>query len=704
MVLLAAEAYYTAIRDAIAGNDLPLVIENVRAGRKAHPTDAEFAKIEAIALVKLEKHAQALAVIEGARKAKVISEADMAFEYAYCQFSIGNYDRAKEALAKAPAGSAVDRLAAQIAYKSNRFADCIEIYKKLLASVEDSSTEHSELTLNLAAARAAAAQHAEQASCQSSGPLDSYELMFNRATELLACERVKDAADLLEAAESRAKTELTSEDWSFEDIQNEVAPIEAQRAVALQKLGNYKCASAIYASLLSNPQLDRATRIVVSHNAAVLRAHNNKSDFALASQLKRTILLPRDQGNELSRLQQVLIKYNMAAVQALQHQYVAAGRKLNRIFKMHRECATVNAGLTSAVVSLKMGNASDALNRLFAMVRAQDAVSGVYLALAAAQIALALGSQKRASDVLSIWRHKARDVSLAAVANAEEFVRYYYGICRLIDWIEPQLSAADAAMEVHSKVYEQEKPSAHLLAAAGDCLVYAGDIKQAHKCFKDACASAATGDSLSSVFMAAVLAPDAIDVQSTAQLLKEYSNRKQAARRILGISPRIARKFQPRGSGVGADKPGKPSRKLAVQAEQCRKRNQIRRQRKLAKAPPKSYEPGRVPDSERWLPLRQRSYYRPRGRAQRQQHRMRSGAQGGATEAGSGLGGTGSARIAGKDGSPAASTSANANSLNQDANPGASKAKPKHKGKSKSKELLDMEVLIKTAAINQYKL
>ncbi|KAJ1750854.1 Srp72p [Coemansia sp. RSA 1821] len=689
MVLLAPEAYYTAIRDAIVDNDLPLVIENVRAGRNAYPGEAEFAKIEAIALVKLEKHAQALAVIESARNSKVISEADMAFEYAYCQFSVGNYDRAEEALAKAPTGSAVDRLAAQIAYKSNRFAECIKVYEKLLASVEDSSTEHSELMLNLAAAKAAAAQHSKQVNFQSSEPLDSYELMFNRATELLAYGRANEAASLLEAAESRAKSELASESWSFEDIQNEIAPIKAQRAVALQKLGDYKGASAIYTSLLSNSQLDRATCIIVAHNAAVLRAHSRKSDFALVSQLKRTILLPGDRGNELSRLQQVLIKYNMAVVQALQHQYITAGRTLNRIFKMHSECATVNAGLTSAAISLKMGNATAALDRLSAMVRAQDAVSGVYLALAAAQIALALGNETCASDILSIWRHKAQSISLAAVANAEEFVRYYFGICRLIDWIKPQLSATDAAMEVHSRVYEQEKPSAHLLAAAGDCLVYAGDVKQAHKCFKDARASATAGDALSSVFMAAVLAPDDIDARSIAQLLKGYSKRKQAVRRILGVSPRVARKFQPRSSSDSADKPGKPSRTLAIQAEQRRKRNQIRRQRKLAKAPPKSYEPGRVPDSERWLPLRQRSYYRPRGRIQRQQHRMRSGAQGGATEAGSGLGGTGSARIAGKDGSPAASTSATAKSLNpQDANPGTSKAKPKNKGKGKSKDYI----------------
>ncbi|KAJ2326519.1 hypothetical protein GGI00_004723 [Coemansia sp. RSA 2681] len=112
----------------------------------------------------------------------------------------------------------------------------------------------------------------------------------------------------------------------------------------------------------------------------------------------------------------------------------------------------------------------------------------------------------------------------------------------------------------------------------------------------------------------------------------------------------MARRFQPRSNaprkGTAAPMPGaKHTRSTSLS------KRRSRRSRRLAKSPPKNYEAGRVPDAERWIPLRQRSYYKPRGRGHRLA-KLRGGAQGGAVDASSGLGGTGSARIGGKATSP----------------------------------------------------
>ncbi|KAJ2362856.1 hypothetical protein H4S02_011269, partial [Coemansia sp. RSA 2611] len=296
---------------------------------------------------------------------------------------------------------------------------------------------------------------------------------------------------------------------------------------------------------------------------------------------------------------------------------------------------------------------------------------------------------KRAADVLCAWRDKARGASLAAQARPDAFARYYFGISQLIGCLLPESAAvvAEAAVHLFSEVYRQQIPDAALLGAVGDCLVYAGDIEKARECFGDAAkanvGSGSGAEPSPSMFMPAVLAPGGL--QATAQLLKGYDKRKQILSSIPGLSLRAARRLQPQSTAESTQK----ERVSAAAAHKRRERNRAQRRRKLARAPPKSYQPGRTPDSERWIPLRQRSSYRPRGR----QERQHSGAQGGATAAGSGLGGTGSARIARKGGSLAISTAtstpqspANESEAPAPVSVSSSKAKPENaKGKTKGK-------------------
>ncbi|KAJ2363080.1 Signal recognition particle core component, partial [Coemansia sp. RSA 2610] len=329
MASLTIEAYCAAIRDAIAGNDLALAAQQARVGLENHPKEPEFAKIEIVALIKMEKPAQALDVLERARGARLLAPKAMSYEAAYCHFALENYAKAEDALKSVEAGPAADRLAAQIAYKSNRFETCIEIYERLLTSVAAASPEHDEILLNLAAAKAAAAQVAgrKQIGAAADALIESYELMFNQATELLAYGQAKEAAKLLEAAAVRAEAVLTEDNWIAEDIQSEVSTIDAQRAVALQCLGKISDARAIYARLLSGKSLDRATRGAVVHNAAVLMARaGGTTDFLLASQIKRAIQIPGTSTSGLSRYQRALMAYNMAVVQFFQQQFAAARR------------------------------------------------------------------------------------------------------------------------------------------------------------------------------------------------------------------------------------------------------------------------------------------------------------------------------------------------------------------------------------------
>ncbi|KAI8326032.1 hypothetical protein GQ54DRAFT_131653 [Martensiomyces pterosporus] len=701
------ESYYSAIKEAIAENNLPSVVDNARSGLKDYPAESEFAKIEVVALIKQENAAQALAAIARARTAKLVVGKALELEAAYCQFTLGNYEGAKKALKKAEKGPAATHLQAQIAYKQDQFDECIGLYEALIADAGEGSEEYRDLLLNLTAAKAAAAQIDQGRSSVDKGVVvqsDGYELMFNSATNLLARGRAQEAADLLSEAISLAKSSLAEEGWSADEIQGEVGPIEAQRAIALQHLGKGDEARAIFSRLLSGKSLDSASREVVSHNIATLAASDSSRRGASLSRVKRAIQVRGHASHSLSRFQRALMMYNMAAVQLSQRQYVAARRSLSRLGKSFSDVMIPNAGIVSASISLRMGNAQRALNELAAMSRAQGPEEGVHATLAAAQVAIELGESKRAAEILDAWRDRARGASLSSVLAPANFVHYYFGVSMLSDWLANGSAAStvpvDAAKHVYAELEKVQQPSASLLAAVGDCLAFAGDIEQARACFgqakKAALEQGLDADTLGSSRMRAVLMPEG-SKQSVAQLLKGYSSRSRVLKAVPGVSTRFARQFLPRSTlshKKGAAK-GNATPAAGTATKSSSEKYRARRQRRLLRHPPKNHDSERKPDSERWIPLRQRSYYKPRGRNRRQQ-KLRGGAQGGATEAGSGLGGTGSARIAGRTpDSPAQSVDHEAddshggedNSASQQQTGGSSGSKSKSKGgKGKGKK------------------
>ncbi|KAJ2717269.1 Signal recognition particle subunit SRP72 [Coemansia spiralis] len=695
------ESCFSDVRSAIADNDLPRVVEAARAGLAAHPREADLARIEVIALIKLERAEQALAALGRARASHALQRGDMCYEAAYCHFLLGAYAEAAAALKTAAGGRTTDLLLAQIAYKCDNFAECIRLYEALIAGTDRADPEQAELQINLAAARAAMAQATgkAQAGCDSAAAASEggYELQFNVATGLLAAGQIQAAADLLEAAGAHARDTLEKDGWTDEDIRSETGPIEAQRAAALQLLQRTTEAHAVYASLLARASVDRATRAVVRHNAAVLAARAGATGGVSVGSIKHALQVPGGKPGDLSCRQLSLMAFNMATAQCVQQEHGAARRSLRRLGSAYPGYIVGGAGELSAAISLNGGGPRKALNEFSALAHVQSPGNGVRATLSAAQIALALGEPGRAVTALCAWRDRASTVPLTAQADPVAFVRYYFGICQLIASLSSDPApAADAATHLYLAADSQRAPdpaAAAVLAAIGDCQVYAGDAERAQQCFSGAAKAARDSGidprGLPSLFMAAVLVTDNGRAQLTARLLQSYSRRKGVLECIPGLSPRAARYLQPSTSAsAGASGPHPRGGAAPMATPDKSKRYRARRRRRLAKAPPKSYEPGRTPDGERWIPLRQRSYYRPRGRGRQNAN---SGAQGSAAAAGAGLGGTGSARIAGKSSNAAAAVAAAspsppADSTDSPAVAAASKPRNvKRKGKAKGK-------------------
>ncbi|KAJ1994554.1 Srp72p [Coemansia spiralis] len=650
--------YYSAIKSAIEEGNLALVVDHANTGLKEFPKEAEFAKIEIVALIKQEHPRKALDAILRARTAKLFSSNALTYEEAYCHFTLGGYNNAKTALRKAKPGVAVDRLVAQIAYKSGQFSECIEAYKKLLLTLEPESQEYNDVLLNLAAAMAALAQNDGKFLLEDNVNMDggSYELLFNVAAIYLACDKINKALKLIDTASQNARETLVADGWPENDILSELGPLEALRAVALQKLGKPAEAHSVYSRLISQGFLDNTTRDVVLHNLATLSVSTSKHGNCNVSKAKHKIQIPGRSASSLTHAQRALMQYNMAIVHLRQHQYSTARRLLRNLSKQFSDVAIPHAGIVSAIASLHMGNPNKALNELSALSHAYGPVEGVRATLAAAQVAAGFGEIKRSVSILNEWLAKSQSVQLVDLALPAEFVYYYFGVsliahCLALHQGSAETTAKSVASSAAEHLYAQfvkiEQPSMPLAIAMGDCLSYSGATEMARECFNKIKANGPQR----SAEMSFVLALDKRDRgRSIAQLLKGYNKRARVSKFVPGIRARFARQFQPRTNGTRKPTASSIEKSKTTPVFSKGKRSsryRACRQRKLRQRPPKNYDASRQPDSERWVPLKQRSYYKPRGRGHRQQP-LRGGAQGGAMEAGSGLGGTGSARISGK--------------------------------------------------------
>ncbi|KAJ1665245.1 Srp72p [Coemansia sp. RSA 1813] len=650
------ESYYSAIRDAISGNHLSLAAEKAIAGLRDHPGEAEFIKIEIVALIKQEQSRKALDAIRKARSAKLIPAKVLQYEEAYCYFMLGSYDEARVILKKIKPSNAVDCLLAQIAYKREQFSECVNIYKGLLSAAEPDSQEYNDLLLNLSAASAAKAQQDGKDSLETASDTarGGYEFLFNSATRLLACDKVHEAIKLLNDASENAKEGLAALGWSDGDIQSEIGPINAQKAVALQYLGKNSEARSIYSDLLSQKNTDRIANDIATHNMATISVCGNVYSGTTVDKAKRVLQIPGHSFGSLTCAQQALMHYNMAVVLLHQNQYFSARRVLCLLGKRFPNVALPSGGAASAIASLKVGSPHKALYEFLALSHVQAPIKSAFASLAAAQIAIGLGKPEQGASVLHEWLEKAQSVQISDLDTPSEFVYHYFGISMLMSWLSSEgdliettaPAASTAAEHLYSQFTKIKAPSPELLVAIGDCLEYSGDSERARSCFERAMAAGAQ----QSKNMSSVLALGERNRRSTQQILKGYSRRARVHRSVPGVCTRFARQFQSRANKAPSSAAGSsPRDAVTSNARKGRNSSKYRAQRlrKLHRNPPKDYDPTRKADSERWIPLQQRSYYKPRGRNRKQQA-LRGGAQGGILEAGSGLGGTGSARISGK--------------------------------------------------------
>ncbi|KAL8611218.1 hypothetical protein ACOMHN_013649 [Nucella lapillus] len=242
------------------------------AGRILHhfPKEVKAYQYRVVCFMLHDKFEEALTAIGKDReKAQTLQ-----FERAYCQYRL---NRTQEALATLRAITNPDvrtkELLAQVLYRMEDYEECYDLYKDLLKNTEDDFD--AERQTNMAAVVASlqmwGVRDVEDAGLEE----DSYEVCYNNACYQIGRGKLEAAQTKLKKAEDflRSDTDLTEE-----ELEEELAIIRVQMGYLLQCKGRTEEASQLYNVVQKNRPSDTGLCAVLSNNIVTVNKDQNVFD------------------------------------------------------------------------------------------------------------------------------------------------------------------------------------------------------------------------------------------------------------------------------------------------------------------------------------------------------------------------------------------------------------------------------------------
>lgn len=249
-----AAAALSSILRAATIDDHEEALKLANAALKADESDVRSQRVRVVALLKLDRFQDAVqAVTDGGDQLEQLCH----LELAYALYKSGKLDEATALLNRI--GSHTIRqfqhLAAQVAYRAERFGDALEIYRHLMwePGTEARDGEENDVLVNLLAS---IAQLQWQGACDGQavgstlgqdGDGTSFEAAYNHACWCIARGDLVGASAQLHRALRFCDA---SDDLSEEEKTAERLPLVIQQAFVLAKLGRRKDALALHGSML----------------------------------------------------------------------------------------------------------------------------------------------------------------------------------------------------------------------------------------------------------------------------------------------------------------------------------------------------------------------------------------------------------------------------------------------------------------------
>ncbi|XP_054843009.1 signal recognition particle subunit SRP72 [Eublepharis macularius] len=564
--------------------DFGRALKSVNKILQVNKDDVTALHCKVVCLIQNGSFKEALSVIH--THTKVLTSDLIAFEKAYCEYRLNRIDNALKTIQGASQQTdKLKELYGQVLYRLERYDDCLAVYRDLIRNSQDDYEEERKTNLSAVVAAQSAWEKVEP---EDLGLQEAtYELCYNAACALIGQGRLNDAMKSLQKAEDLCRQSLAEDsDVTEEDIEAELAIIHGQMAFILQLQGHTEEALQLYNQIIKLKPTDVGLLAVIANNIVTLNKDQNVFDS------KKKVKLTNAEGVEhkLSKKQLQAIEFNKALL-AMYTNQADQCRKLSSSLQSQSPEHFLPVLIQAAQLCREKQHAKaiDLLQE-FADQHPEKAAE---IKLTMAQLKLAQGNITKACVIM----------------RSIEELRQKPGMVSALVTMYSHEEDIDSAIEVLTQTIEwyqefQPKSSVHLLL-----IREAANFKLKHGRKKEA---------ISDLEELWKQNPD--DIHTLAQLISAYSlvdpEKAKVLSRHLPSSDTMSLKVDvdalenSHGATYVRKKGGKQTNE-SQQEEQGQGDIKKKKKKKKGKLP-KNYDPKVAPDPERWLPMRERSYYRGR--------------------------------------------------------------------------------------------
>ncbi|NXK29924.1 SRP72 protein, partial [Piprites chloris] len=609
----AAAGLWSEVNRCGQNGDFGRALKSVNKILQISKDDVTALQCKVVCLIQNGNFKEALGIIN--THTKVLTSDIIAFEKAYCEYRLNRIESALKTIQSASQQTdKLKELYGQVLYRLERYDDCLAAYRDLIRNSQDEYEE--ERKTNLSAVVAA------QSTWEKVVPEDlglreaTYELCYNSACALIGQGKLNEAMKKLQKAEELCRQSLSEDsDVTEEDIEAELAIIHGQMAYIMQLQGRTEDALQLYNQIIKLKPTDVGLLAVIANNIITINKDQNVFDS------KKKVKLTNAEGVEhkLSKKQLQAIEFNKALL-AMYTNQADQCRKLSASLQSQSPEHLLPVLIQAAQLCREKQHAKAvALLQDFAD---QHPANAAEIKLTMAQLKIAQGSVTKACMILrSIeeLQHKPGMVSaLVTMYSHEEDIDSAIEVfTQAIQWYQQFQARTNYGCCVF-----QPKSPVHL-----SLIREAANFKLKHGRKKEAISD-----------LEELWKQNPKDVHTLAQLISAYSlvdpEKAKVLSKHLPSSDTMSLKVDVDAleNSHGATYVRKKAGKLTGDNQQKEQgQGEVKKKKKKKKGKlPKNYDPKVTPDPERWLPMRERSYYRGRKKGKKKEQ-VGKGTQGSTT-------------------------------------------------------------------------
>ncbi|XP_063313353.1 signal recognition particle subunit SRP72 [Pelobates fuscus] len=514
---------------------------------------------------------------------KILSSDVIAFEKAYCEYRLNRIENALKTIESTSQKSdKLKELHGQVLYRLERYKECLSVYQDIIRNSQDDYDE--ERKTNLSAVMAALSLWDKETTEDFDLQETTYELCYNSACGLIGQGKLNEAMKKLREAEELCRQSISEDsDFTEEDIEAELAIIHGQMAYVLQLKGKSEDAIQLYNQIIKLKPTDIGLLAVVANNIITVNKDQNVFDS------KKKVKLTNAEGVEhkLSKHQLQAIEFNKALLSMYTNQAEQCRKLATGLQAQNPEYLLPVLIQAAQLCREKQHSRAVDLLQEFAD---QHPLNAAQLKLTMAQLKLAQGNVTKACMILKSIKeleHKLGMVSALVTMHSHD-------------------EDIDSAIEVFSQAiswYQENQTNSptHL-----SLIREAANFKLKHGRKKEAI------NDLEQLWK-----QNPKDIHTLAQLISAYSlvdaEKAKVLSKHLPPSDTMTLKVDVDAleNSTGATFIRKKAAKIAGEQTKEQGQGDLKKKKKKKKGKlPKNYDPKVTPDAERWLPMRERSYYR----------------------------------------------------------------------------------------------